>query len=320
VVALRHTEHVVVPGKRLGMRPRDTSRPLLKLADYLTGRVPDHPPRVDYFTRIPSWCLGRNTEFGTCGPTSFANLVLLVSTWLADAPIKPTDDQIIDLYRRSGNPDFDPATGLGDNGVDMTVMLAAAVKAGIGGLRPLAFAAVNGQDPDEVWAASSLFGATLWGCDLTQSHADAAVWDDVAGDPPWGGHAVLAAGRYDDQAGTLNDGTWLVSWADAGFVATDTFIQHRVPERYVVIFDWHLRSRTFLDGVNLTTMAADYTALTGRPFPGQLPPSPAPTPSPATNPDQSLMAALDPWAKRWPASTPKTAYRTWKQAKGYNTP
>ena len=322
MVAIRHTEHAIVPGRRLGRRPRDVARPLLRLGDYLTGRLPDHPPAVDYFARVPRWCLGRNTDFGTCGPTSFANLVLLVSTWLADAPIMPTDDDIIDLYRRSGNPDFDPHTGLGDNGVDMTVMLAECVKHGIGRgsdgkplAQPLAFAAVNGNDPDEVWAASALFGATLWGADLTQAQAEQQVWDTVPGDPAWGGHAILAAGRYNDQTGTLNDRTGLVSWADPSFDATDAFITNQVPERYVVIFDWHLRSRQFLNGINLTTLAADYTALTGRPFP-----LPAPGPTPGPNPDQALMAALDPWERSWPTSTkPKTAYRLWRTNKGYTT-
>jgi hypothetical protein len=292
---------------------------LLRLGEYLTGKLPDHPPTVDYFSRIPRWCLGRNTEFGTCGPTSFANLVLLVTTWLADSPFMPTDDDIIDLYRRSGNPDFDPVTGLGDNGVDMTVMLAEAVKNGIGGpdgVKPLAFAAVNGHDPEEVWAASSLFGATLWGCDLTEAQAQQQVWDTVPGDPVWGGHAIVAAGRYDDRAGTVKDRTGLVSWADPTFDATDTFIKDQVPERYVVIFDWHLKSRTFLNGINLTTLAADYTALTGRPFPGG--PVPAPSPSPAGDPDQDLIGVLDPWSRSRPSSTkPKHAYLSWKAAKGY---
>jgi hypothetical protein len=81
----------------------------------------------------------------------------------------------------------------------------------------------------------------------------------------------------------------------------------------VVIFDWHLRSRTFLNGINLTTMAADYTALTGRPFPAGAVPVP-----PASDPDQELRNALDPWSRSWPKSTkPKQAYQAWKVAKGY---
>lgn len=328
MVAARHHEHVVIPGKRLGMRPRDPRRQLLRLGDYLTGRLPTHPPKVDYFARINQWCLGRNKEFGTCGPTSFANLTLLVSTFLGDAPIRPSDDDIIDLYRRSGNPDFDPETGAGDNGVDMTVMLSAAVKDGIGAgdqtgrITPLAFALINGRDPEEVWAASALFGGTLWGCDLTQAQSQQQVWNTVPGDAPWGGHAVLAAGRYDDQTGTRSDRTGLVSWADPSFDATDVFIQQQVSERYAVIFPWHLNSRTFIQGINLTTLAADYTDLTGRPFPSTtptpVPTPPPPSPGPAPAADQILVRALDPWADTWPTTTkPKQAYRTWKNQRGY---
>ncbi|MGH3779064.1 MAG: hypothetical protein ACRDRO_00165, partial [Pseudonocardiaceae bacterium] len=110
----RHIEREIHPTRRLGWKPKASDRDVLMLGKYLTGVMPTHPPAVDYFGRITTsggWLLGRNDQFGTCGPTSFANLLLLVSTWLNDAPIKVTDDDIIDLYRRSGNPHFDPATG-----------------------------------------------------------------------------------------------------------------------------------------------------------------------------------------------------------------
>lgn len=230
-----------------------------------------------------------------CGPTSFANLLLLVSTWLNDAPIKVTDDDIIDLYRRSGNPHFDPATGAGDNGVDMTVMLSAAIAGGVGGHYPLAFASVNSNDPTEVWAAGALFGGVLWGADLDvaqQHQTDTGTWDYVHGSGTWGGHAIMAAGRYTDAPGTLTDRTGLVTW-QMPIDSTDTFMSHQVKERYVVIFPFHLGSRQFQAGVNVAALAADYTALTGRPFPNTPPPAPTPTP-PGPGPTPAPTPAADP--------------------------
>lgn len=316
----RHVEHHISPGKRLGRRPADPNRKLLHLGRYLTGQLPTHPSAVDYFTRVgKKWCLGRNTEYGTCGPTSLANLLLLVSTWLADTPIKVTDADIIDLYRRSGNPDFNPATGAGDNGVDMTVMLAEAVRNGIGGYKPLAFAAVNGINPEEVWATGALFGGSLWGADLAvaqDQQTSSGTWDFVPSSQDWGGHAILAAGRYTDVAGTTNDRTGLVSW-QMELTATDAFITHQVRERYVVIWPWHLGSRTFLAGVNVTLLAADYQALTGREFPSG--PVPVPAPGPAVDPaDVQLATALNPWAGvRHVGSNERAAaaYRQWKRTK-----
>jgi hypothetical protein len=285
VTKKRHVEREIHPTRRLGWKPKDPDRDVLRLGDFLTGVMPSHPASVDYFQRITSsggWLLGRNQDFGTCGPTSFANLLLLTSTWLADAPIKVTDDDIIDLYRRSGNPDFDPTTGAGDNGVDMTVMLSAAIKGGIGNNFPLAFAAVDSSDPSQEWAAGSLFGGALWGADLDvaqQHQTDVGLWDYVPGSGTWGGHAIMAAGRYTDAPGTTADRTGLVTW-QMPIDSTDTFITRQVRERYVVVFPWHLGSKQFQAGVNVPALAAAYTALTGKPFPQAPTPPPAPTPTP----------------------------------------
>jgi hypothetical protein len=307
VTDTRHVEREIHPTRRLGWKPKAPDRDVLKLGDYLTGVMPTHPATVDYFQKITTaggWLLGRNDQFGTCGPTSFANLLLLVSSWLADAPIKVTDDDIIDLYRRSGNPTFNPVTGEGDNGVDMTVMLSAAIKSGIGGNYPLAFASVNSSDPTEVWAAGALFGGVLWGADLDvaqQHQTDTKLWDYVAGSGQWGGHAIMAAGRYTDAPGTVTDRTGLVTW-QTPIDSTDAFITHQVQERYVVVFPFHLGSRQFMAGVNLQALAADYTELTGKPFPNPptppvpVPPGPTPPPTPTTDPlDVQLIKDLGSW-------------------------
>lgn len=311
MVATQHVETARVPGMRLGKRPRDASRPVLKLSDYLTGAVPDHPPAVDYFTRVKQWILGGNDRFGTCGPVSLANLLLLVSTCIGDAPVRSSDADIFDLYRRSGNPGFDPSTGADDNGVEMTVMLSAALKGGIGGRKPLAFAAVNGSNPDEVWAAGALFGGTVWGADLDiaqQSQTGSGLWDYTTGSGQWGGHAVLAAGRYSDQPGTAADRTGLITWGQV-LDSTDQFITRQVFERYVVIFPEHLGSRTFLTGVDLAKLAKDYEALTGRVFPAPVPPA---------DPDKVLASKVRPWVTQPHTGSNRRAAQAvaaWLQAK-----
>ncbi|MGH7743347.1 MAG: hypothetical protein ACREQ5_00795 [Candidatus Dormibacteria bacterium] len=302
-----HVETMLVPGRRLGRKPRDPNRPVLKLRNYLTGVIPPHPQSVDYFSRIPAWNLGANDRFSTCGPTSLANHLLLVSTWLARSPIQVTDNDIFDLYRRSGNPNFDPATGADDNGVDMTVMLSAAVQGGLGGVHPVAFALVDDSDPEEIRAAGAIFGCVLWGADLTVAQQRQTVWDYVPGSPEWGGHAIAAAGRYTDSPNPASDRTGLLTWAEA-LDATDQFITRQVTERYVVIWPWHLGTREFVTGINQTALAADYESFTGRQFPMTPPlppptpvpnpapaPAPTPSPSPATDPDAILIKNVWPW-------------------------
>ena len=301
-------EFFPVEGRRLGRRPADPKRPVLRMGPRLRlGAIPDHPPAVDYFGRIAEWCMGQNDRFGTCGPTSVANLALLVSTWLGDAPVRFTDDEIFDLYRRSGNPDFDPATGADDNGVDMTVMLSALVKGGIGfgerNVKALAFGTLDTSNTAEVMAGGALFGGLLWGADLStaqqqQLEQHPPVWDYTRRAGEWGGHAILAAGRYTDRPGALADRVGLITWAEV-VDATDAFITRQVPECYVVVWPWHLRDATFVAGVDLAGLASDYEVLTGRPFPHAVAPEPQPEPvpgpAPAADADAALVAAFDSW-------------------------
>jgi hypothetical protein len=304
----------------LGRRPTDKTRPVLRLGAHLTASAFQAPSQIDYASLVDQWVLGGNDRFGTCGPTSVANFALLVSSALADAPVRFTDEEVFDLYRRSGNPNFDPATGADDNGVDMTVMLAALVKGGIGfgdrNVKALAFGTLNAYDPTETWAAGALFGGVLWGADLDVSQSrqfDAGQPWDYAPTSAWGGHAILAAHRYSDVEGTLADRTALVTWAEL-IDATDTFIAQQVPEVYAVIWPWHLKDRGFLQGIDLTGVAVEYERLTGRQFPEIPAPQPAPSEDQITfTPEQ--YAAIADWAAQphwWARATRAAA--AWKSA------
>ena len=252
------------PEFKLGKR-EPLAKPRLLLRDILTGVVPDHPPYRDYMANVP-FSGYRNDEFGVCGPTYVANYRRMI-TLFAGAPAYPTQDDVFDLYRRSGNPDFDPATGAGDRGVYMQEMLEAFHKDGIGGVRCVAFAGVNVQDRETMRAAVAIFGGLGYGLALQsaqQRQTDAGTWD-YSPSSGWGGHAVLA-GQYDP------DSIRCVTWGR--FVdMTDPFLAHQAAEAWVVIWPEHFADRTFLEGVDVAKLAAAYEQLTG----DQLPiPAPAP--------------------------------------------
>src|SRR5206468_3072189 len=107
-----------------------------------------------------------NDQYGDCGPAAVANSRKLVTRLLTGVEDSPTQDEVFDLYRASGNPGFDPDTGAGDDGVEMATMLAAVRNVGIGVVRSLAEAKVDVTDLDEVRAAIAVFGFVLLGCDL----------------------------------------------------------------------------------------------------------------------------------------------------------
>lgn len=316
-----HVEIEQIPGRRLGRRPHDPARQLLKLGPTLTGIVPQHPVAADHASMVSDWGLYQNDRFGVCGPTAVANYTKLVTKALGDGEVSPSQEDVFALYRLC-NPDFDPATGAGDNGVDMATMLDFLVKVGIGGKKALAYAAVDTSNLDEVRAAISLFGGVLFGLDLEvaqQTQTDNGLWDYQPSNQ-WGGHATLGV-LYTSDARAGHEDFGNITWAELiGF--TDQFAVHQAPQAFVVIYPEHLGSKTFQQGVNVAQLGASYTALTGRPFPGGIPgPSPTPEPpAPAVDPaDEALVATLGPWLSEHHTGDNKraaTAVRTWMATKG----
>src|SRR5437899_1335003 len=220
----------------LGRRPPKNA-PALRLANVLTGVVPVHPVSVDHFAEVADWGMYDNDRYGVCGPTSVANQRKLITRYLA-AEQSPTQDDVFDLYRRSGNPNFAPATGADDNGVDMQTMLEAVHSGGIGGTKCVGFAKVNVSNLDEVRAAIAIFGSLLLGVNLEtaqQVQTQRQLWD-YAPSSLWGGHAVLT-GRY-TSARTGGD-LAVITWAEIVGL-TDAFEQHQVEEAWVVIWPEHL--------------------------------------------------------------------------------
>ncbi|AHH98343.1 hypothetical protein [Kutzneria albida] len=313
----RHVETETIPGRRLGRRPHDPQRPALKLAHYLTGVVPSHPSSADFGSKVANWEMLGNDQWGDCGPAAACHMRMQVSQYLTGTALNLITDDALALYKLC-NPDFDPSAGTGDNGVVLADMLAQLQAHGIRGVKPLAYAKVNVSDPDELRAAIDLFGSVLLGVDLEtaqQQQTDNHMPWNYVPSSQWGGHAVL--GVAFTSAGTGSD-IAVVSWGtEIGM--TQTFERRQISEAWVVIWPEHLGSIEFQQGVNLPALAAGYTALTGRPFPGNPTPTPQP-PGPSVDPaDQALATALGPWLSEHHSGDNKraaTAVRTWMAAKG----
>jgi hypothetical protein len=293
------TLHSRVP--RLGLRHRDRSRPLLAFT--LTGAVPDHPLTVDHLSQVPVWNGETNYYYGTCGPVYVYNSAIATWRYLLGQEISGTDDQVFDLYRRSGNPDFDPATGQGDNGVDMTVMLAELVRNGIDvthadgsteRIKPYCFGSVPVGTYEDLHACTSIFGHLGMASDLDQAQqaqTDAGLWDYVKGSPAWGGHATLG-GAYTSKLGPGLADISLITWL-MRCGTTQAFITHQLAEAYAVVWPPLWDHPAFQAGVDQAALADDYTAITGRAWPG---PAPAPGPGPGPAPPPAEMTFTQAWA------------------------
>jgi hypothetical protein len=288
------------PTLKTGLRPPKPMLPTLRLGDFLTGVVPSHPVTLDYLntTKGVTFGLYTNDTFGICGPTAVANSRRLTTAKLIGTMQAPTQADVNDLYRRSGNPRFDPTLSpddprQDDNGVNLQEMLDEVVKNGIGGVKALAHASVDVSNLDEVAAAIAIFGGVLTGVNLQksqQAQTDRGFWD-YSPAAPWGGHAIVH-GSYGPK------GEGLISWAKY-IIATMAFLKHQLSEVRVVIWQEHLTDNGFLEGVDLAALASGYQSLTGRRFPAVVPPKPPVPPAPPI-PSSSLVvtAALgtDVWS------------------------
>ncbi len=252
------------PKFKLGRRAPKNA-PALRIENYIR-QLPDVPVAANHFAGV-KFGLDDNDKFGVCGPTGFDNNGRLISAGLTGKAKAMTQAQVFDLYRASGNPDFDPETGADDNGVDLQTMLEAALAGAVpSDLRPVCFGRITAHRDDKIDAAVAIFGGVLHGSMLqtsqqAQTEAKPPVWDFSAPHQPWGGHCTMN-GRYQGNLTEEPQGGE-ISWT-LDVTTTRRFRQHQLQECWVVVFPWHLEHPAFLEGVDVNALRTDYEALTGR--------------------------------------------------------
>lgn len=309
---------------KLGRRPHDPLRPRVRLARSLTGVVPAYPVAADYLARLSGWQMLGNDTIGDCVAVTWANLRRLTTAVLA-TEYYPTFDQVKMVYATQ-NP------GGADNGMDIQQLLDDLVTTGgPDGVKAVGFASVDFTSPAEVKAAIAIFGAVWAGFVVQNANMNQfdnhQPFDYVSGSPDAGGHSVLVGGYGTGGSGQLGGDERFITWAqETSF--TDRFWSREMQECWVVIWPEHLGSKAFQEGVDLAAFAADYTAITGRPFPVPVPAPPAPEPPPAPAPppapvpsgaDNKLWAATWAWsAQRHTGGNKKAAaaVAAWARGKG----
>jgi hypothetical protein len=315
-----------VYGRRLPKRA-----PALMLGDYLTGKLPDVPVAADYIGQ-GGWEMLGNDRVGCCNAVTWANERRLISGALGSAEVYPSQDQVWAFYKTQ-NPGFDPGgspdtNGPGssqDQGMEVQTGLERLVK--VGGpddVKALGFTKVDHTNPAEVQAAVAVFGCVWAGAELTvvnEQEFDARKsWSEAPTSQVVGGHAFLTGGYGGSGTGPLAGKYRLITWAEE-WSFTEQFLSTRVEEMWAVIWPEHIKGKFFLAGMDMPKFAADYQAITGRPFPAVIP-SPAPSPPPgkyiADDLDRALADQLDPWAASHHVGANERAvkaYMNWRAGK-----
>ncbi len=236
------------------------------------------------------WEMLGNDRAGDCVAVTWANVRRLVTS-VAGAENYPSQDEVWAVYKTQ-NSDFDPSgdestNGPGssaDGGMDIQTLLEYLVKhGGPDGVKALAFARVDPTNTEEVKAAIAIFGYVWTGivvqdANMTQFNTG-RPWDYVARSADDGGHSVITGGY--GTPGKRARRRRAVHHLGAGDLVHRSVL---VPEGGGGL-GRHLARAPVASGVppgvDLNALAADYQAITGKPFPAVIPPQPTPTPTPA---------------------------------------
>lgn len=268
-------------------RRAPVNKPALQFASFRrTGAmIPPHPSSEDYLATLAHWNMLGNDRAGDCVAVTWANFRRLMTRY-GGAESYPTQNQVWEFYRTQ-NPNFDPAgdpkvNGPGspeDQGMDIQTALEYLTKhGGPDGVKPVAFAKVDYTNRDELEAALAIFGGVWVGVNVIEANMtefdQGKPWDYIVGSAVDGGHSVLAGG--------YTPNVRFITWArETEF--TDSYRTHLFEEAWAVIWPEHLSTAQFQAGVDVSALAADYQAITGRSLPVP-PPAPVPTPVPTPGP------------------------------------
>jgi hypothetical protein len=273
-----------VPGKR-GLLPRDTSRPMLRLEDYVgaggirTASLPPVPlsADVDRASRVSDWpmyCNGPDPENATCCPGSpdgcgdcfwamGAHAVLAWTTYAGVPPVTIPAASVIKGYSSTG---YDPQTGENDNGTEPTqgfdYLRTTGLTDAAGKAHKIVAVAAFGDPSDEelLGQVLSTFGSVPLAVNLQQAQedqfGDGQPWTYVPGSPDIGGHMICLQRRA---TGTdiLKDVTWGTLWE-----TNKAFQRNQVADAYAVVTeDWIAANGTTVEGLNLQQLLADMPAV-----------------------------------------------------------
>jgi len=297
-----------------GRRPPKRAPAIRFSAIRRAAAAPAVPSAVDYLAPLRGgWLmLGNGPDdsvapgfqgCGDCVPVTWANIRRVVTAVLAAPGVYPPWSQVLAAYRTQ-NPDFDPAgdpdtTGPGspaDGGMDIQTFLEwlVANPGSLDGGTLAGFASVDYTNTEEVRAAIDAGGVLWLGINVQAAQetqfSDGQPWNYVKGSPVQGGHSIVCGGYGAEVTGgtpAMAGDEKFVTWAQESSF-TDTFWANLAEELWFPIWAEQLGTLEFQAGVDMTAFAAEYTAITGRPFPGPVTPPPAPVPPVPPVPDPPL--------------------------------
>lgn len=251
---------------KLGRKPNDPSKPRIKLAAHLRGAVA--PPPSASWDSVPAWGMLGNDTWGDCTCAGDGHIAELLSFYGQGTEATVTTTEALAAYSAiSGfNPDDGPS---GENPTDQGASVQDALgylrTTGLAGVKIDAFAEVEPGDLSAIQLVVAELGCLSAGVNLPaiaqQQFSDGQPWDVVPDDGGIeGGHCIILAG-YDA------DYLYFVTWGQVQKATYAWWAKYGEEIWAVVSADWVSAKGSDPEGVDLASLGAEFTSLTGDPDP-----------------------------------------------------
>jgi hypothetical protein len=244
---------------RLGKLPAVFDDRTLMFGAYLKPQLPPPPPSVDYGSRVPSWPMYANDQYGDCTCAAAGHMI---QEWTANAggEVTPPDDAVLRFYEHFVGTPPPP-----DEGCNMLSVLKYWRKAGLARHKVLAFAALEPSNQVQAQDALFMFGSIYIGVALpdfaTQGDMLAVPWvvppqgpTGTAAPNPNNGHCIPAV-AYDAR------NLYVVTWGAVKSMSWQFYAAY-ADEAYAVLSeDFIARNGQNAAGFDLATLRKDLGAL-----------------------------------------------------------
>jgi hypothetical protein len=248
---------------RLGKNHPVIDARTMQLSRYLTAALPPLPAAVDYGTKVASWPMYGNDQYGDCTCAAAGHMI---QNWTASAGTEVTvpDGSVLALYEHFvGNP---PPP---DQGCDMLSVLKYWRRTGLDRHKVTAFAGLDLGNDDQARSAIYLLGSVYIGVALPDFAVPPGVdflsipWVVPAGGPvgnaapnPDNGHCIPAVG-YDAQ------GLYVITWGAVKTMSWDFYNAYADEAFGVVSRDFLDRSGANPAGFDLAQLLKDLADISG---------------------------------------------------------
>lgn len=277
------------PRRKLGWFPSDARKPRMTMASVVNSSAVLVPDSVNYLDVITDWDMALNDVLGSCTAAAFDHLFRVWTKYGQGTEAQFTNEDVSRFYEGStGYNPIDPTT---DRGGTMTDVLAYARTVGMAGHKIDAYLKVDPINSVEIKTALYLFGGLYVGMNFPRSAMQqfdtGEVWH-VAGDSTIDGGHCVHLGAIDAS------GMWkIVTWGRTAYVSQEFVDAYVVEIEAPISVEW-VRGDESGGHVDVVTLNAEFTRLTGQPGPFPVVPAVIPAVLPDTVPTPVVPIVVPP--------------------------